>query len=135
MITIAIFPLHTTMREEILFVQFCQKIESAVTESNNFNGRSVSRGGWFAFVSCFLRGAHLVHPSAAIGFVTAKYKACLWMHTNLIVESAIGHVFVDTLTSVALTEAQTLEVNCQCLLYDIRQRLILRAKLYLLTFI
>lgn len=46
------------------------------------------------------------------------------MYTYLIIETLVGHVFVDLSTGVPLSKSQTLEVNFQRFLYHLLQWLI-----------
>lgn len=46
------------------------------------------------------------------------------MYTDLVVESAIRHVFINLPSSVSFPERQTLEVHSKRFLHDIVQRLV-----------
>jgi len=67
-----------------------------------------SGSGGLSFVSSSFTGAHLVHPSAAIGGVAAKDKAALQIHADLIVKSFLTHVFIDPFACISLAETKTL---------------------------
>ena len=53
--------------------------------------------------------SHFVHPSSAVGGVSAEDKSGLAVDADLVVESLPSHVFVDGGTSPPLAELQTLK--------------------------
>lgn len=125
-LTVATFTLNAAIREKILLVQFGQKSEDALAQSDQLHGGTVSGSCRLAFVTGFLGRAHLVHPGAAIGVVPAKNETCVRMNSDLIIEPAIRHMLVDLFSSVSFPEAKTLKVYRESFLDYFVQRLILK---------
>lgn len=97
--------MDTTVREEILLVEFGEKTESALTESDNLDRGTISWSRGLSLVTGFLRRSHFVHPRTTVGVVATEYKTGVRVNADLIVEATIGHLLVDLPAGVSLAEA------------------------------
>ena len=106
--------------DDFVVIQLLHESQARVKQGSQLDGGPISRCRWDALVPGLIRGAHLVHPGAAVELVASMNEAGLPVEPDVNIEALIAHLAVDLSARIQLPELDAISMGLKYLVHDIQ---------------